>query len=147
VVRQPDTHPGASFFLGAPEETWDKLGRGGPSEDGRENATALISRSFAKAVEECFGDPGVAQDAGPSDAPDEEWTRSSIEIRYPAGQWPNAGCVLSPAFEEALMPENKKSAAPVVQPATSPAARKNSSDLLMHVQFQSRSPSAPPRFA
>ena len=59
------THPGANFFIGAPEETWEKLGRGGSSENTRENAFALVSRCFAKAVEEHFGDRAAAQDCGP----------------------------------------------------------------------------------
>jgi flagellar motor switch protein FliN len=125
------THPGANFFIGAPEETWEKLGRGGGSDNTRENAFALVSRCFAKAVEERFGDRAAAQDSGPSGAPSQDWTRISMEIRYPAGQWPNAGCVLSPEFEEALSgPKMDPAAAPV--PAS--AGRMNPSDMLMHVQ-------------
>ena len=129
------THPGANFFLGAAEETWEKLGRAGSSENTQENAFALVSSCFAKAVEEHFGNQAAAQDAGPSGAPSEDWTRISIEIRYPAGQWPSAGCVLSPEFEEALVAG--KSAPEKTQPAVAPVAsqgRMNPGDMLMHVQ-------------
>jgi flagellar motor switch protein FliN/FliY len=125
------THPGANFFFGAPQETWEKLGRGGSSGNNQENASALISRCFAKSVEEHFGNQAVAQDSGPSGAPSGDWTRVAIEIRYPAGEWPAAGCVLSPEFEAALGGLEK------VQPATpvsSPAGRMRPSDMLMHVQ-------------
>ena len=127
------THPGANFFIGAPEETWEKLGRGGPSENPRENASALVSRCFAKAVEEQFGNRAAAQDSGPSGAPSADWTRASIEIRYSAGQWPNAVCVLSPEFEEALSGLAKTS--PAIVPASSPSSPAGGpSDMLMHVQ-------------
>ena len=130
------THPGANFFIGAPEETWEKLGRGGSSENTRDNAFALIGRCLTKAVEEQFGEQAAAQDSGPSGAPAEEWTRISIEIRYPAGQWPNAGCVLSPEFEAALASEKigpqKTESSPVPVPSSS--GRMNQSDMLMHVQ-------------
>jgi flagellar motor switch protein FliN/FliY len=125
------THPGANFFIGAPQETWEKLGRGGSSGNNQENASALISRCFAKSVEEHFGNRAAAQDSGPSGAPSGDWTRIAIEIRYPAGEWPAAGCVLSPEFEAALGGLEK------VQPATpvsSPAGRMRPSDMLMHVQ-------------
>ena len=125
------THPGANFFVGAPEETWEKLGRSGDSENAQENGSALVSRCFTKAVEEYFGNRATVQDSGPSGAPSEEWTRIAIEIRYPAGQWPAAGCVLSPEFEQALSSVTKpQSTAPV--PA--PAGRMKPSDMLMHVQ-------------
>jgi len=127
------THPGANFFIGAPEETWEKLGRGGHSENTRENAAALISRCFAKAVEAQFGNRAAAEDSGPSGAPSEDWTRISIEIRYSAGQWPNACCVLSPEFEQALASE-KTTAPPVAAPSASTGGRMNPSDMLMHVQ-------------
>jgi len=65
------THPGANFFIGAPDETWEKFGRSGASEDIRENAFALVSRCFAKAVAEHFGERVTARDAGPSGAPAE----------------------------------------------------------------------------
>ena len=127
------THPGANFFIGAPEETWEKLGRGGPSENAQENASALISRCFAKAVAEQFGNRAAAQDSGPSGAPSADWTRASIEIRYSAGQWPNAGCVLSPEFEEALSGLAKT--APAIVAASSPSSPAGGpSDMLMHVQ-------------
>ena len=129
------THPGANFFVGAPEETWDKLGRGGSSKNNHENASALISRCFAKAVEEHFGNRAAAQDSGPSGAPSEDWTRIAIEIRYPAGEWPAAGCVLSPEFETALGGlEKTQPAAQVPSPASAPAGRMKPSDMLMHVQ-------------
>jgi flagellar motor switch protein FliN/FliY len=124
------THPGANFFIGAPEETWEKLGRGGSSENSRENAAALVSGCFAKAVEELVGGRATTRDSGSSNAPSENWTRISIEIRYPAGQWPNAGCVLSPEFEEALRGPEETVAAPV----SAPAGRMNPSDMLMHVR-------------
>jgi len=124
------THPGANFFIGAPEETWEKLGRGGSSENSRENAAALVSGCFAKAVEEIFGGRAATRDSGSSSAPSENWTRISIEIRYPAGQWPNAGCVLSPEFEEALRGPGETVAVPV----SAPAGRMNPSDMLMHVR-------------
>jgi len=130
------THAGANFFIGAPEETWEKFGRAGSSENTQENAFALVSSCFAKAVEARFGDQAAAQDAGPSGAPSEDWTRISIEIRYPAGQWPSAGCVLSPEFEEALS-GNVKTADEIEQPATASVAtpgRMNPGDMLMHVQ-------------
>jgi flagellar motor switch protein FliN/FliY len=123
-------YPGANFFIGAPEETWEKLGRGGSSENSRENAAALVSRCFAKAVEETFAGRTGARDAGSTDAPSEDWTRISVEIRYPAGQWPGAGCVLSPEFEEALSGDQAETAAPV----SAPAGRMNPGDMLMHVQ-------------
>lgn len=126
------THPGANCFIGAPDETWEKLGRGGASEDTRENAFALVSRCFAKAVSEQFGERATARDAGPSGSPADDWTRISIAIRYPAGQWPSASCVLSPEFEEALGRglEPAKNIAPtrVLPNGTNPA------DMLMHVQ-------------
>jgi flagellar motor switch protein FliN/FliY len=130
------THSGANFFIGAPDETWEKLGRGGSSENTRENAFALVSRCFAKAVGEQLGDRAAAQDAGASGAPSKDWTRVSIEIRYPAGEWPSAGCVLSPEFEDALGdPEKTDPApAPVRSPASSTGGRMNPSDMLMHVQ-------------
>jgi flagellar motor switch protein FliN/FliY len=124
------THPGANFFLGAPEEAWEKLGRGGSSGNARENASALISRCFAKAVEEHFGNRAAAQDSGLSDAPSKDWTRIAIEIRYPAGEWPAASCVLSPEFEEALEGPKPQPAAP----AASANGRTKTSDMLMHVQ-------------
>lgn len=123
------THPGANFFIGAPEETWEKLGRGGSSENNRENASALIGRCFAKSVEEHFGSRAAAQDAGASGAPSADWTRIAIEIHYPAGEWPAACCVLSPEFEAALGGPEKPAAA-----ASSPAGRMKPSDMLMHVQ-------------
>jgi len=124
------THPGASFFLGAPEEALEKLGRGGSSGNTQEDAAALISRCFAKAVEEHFGNRAAAQDSGLSDAPSKDWTRIAIEIRYPAGEWPATGCVLSPQFEEALEgPKSQPAAAP---PSTT--GRTKTSDMLMHVQ-------------
>jgi len=125
------THPGANFFIGASEETWEKLGRSGGSENALENGSALVSRCFAKAVEECFGSRATAQDSGPSGAPSDEWTRIAIEIRYPAGQWPAAACVLSPEFEDALGSVAKPQAAVSVP---SPAGRMKPSDMLMHVQ-------------
>jgi flagellar motor switch protein FliN/FliY len=133
------THPGANFFIGAPEETWEKLGRGGSSENTRQNAFALVSRCFAKAVEEHFGDRAAAQDSGPSGAPSEDWTRISIEIRYPAGQWPSAACVLSPEFEDALGGSQKTEPAAASVPSSSSRAssrggRMNPGDMLMHVQ-------------
>jgi flagellar motor switch protein FliN len=129
------THPGASFLVGAPEETWEKLGRAGSSENPRENGFALVSRGFAKAIEKRFGNSSAVQDSGPSGAPSEDWTRISIEIHYPAGQWPSACCVLSPEFEEALKSEkiglDKTSAA---APVSSPAGRMKPNDMLLHVQ-------------
>jgi flagellar motor switch protein FliN/FliY len=53
-------------------------------------------------------------------------------MRYPAGQWPSADCVLSPEFEAALGGSQK--AAPVPAPASATGARMNPSDMLMHVQ-------------
>jgi flagellar motor switch protein FliN/FliY len=126
------THPGANFFVGAPEEAWEKLGRGGSSENNQENASALISRCFAKAVEEHLGNRVASQDSGPSGAPSGEWTRIAIEIRYPAGEWPAACCVLSPEFEEALGGPEKTQ--PAAAPVPSPAGRTKASDMLMHVQ-------------
>ena len=129
------THPGANFFLGAPMEAWEKLGRGGSSGNTREDAGALISRCFAKAVEEHFGNRAAAQDSGLSDAPSKDWTRIAIEIRYPAGEWPATGCVLSPEFEEALGSQEKSQpTAAVPSPASSANGRTKASDMLMHVQ-------------
>lgn len=129
------THPGANFFIGAPEETWEKLGRGGHSENTPENASNLISRCFAKAVEAQFGNRAAARDTGLSGAPSEDWTRVSIEIRYSAGQWPNASCVLSPEFEAALASEKIGPDKPApVSPSSSAVGRTNQSDMLMHVQ-------------
>ena len=128
------SHPGANFFIGAPEETWEKLGRGGHSENTRENASALISRCFAKAIEAQFGNRAAAQDGGLSGAPSEDWTRISIEIRYSAGQWPSASCVLSPEFEAALTSEKTSSEKAAPAAATPTAGRTNQSDMLMHVQ-------------
>jgi flagellar motor switch protein FliN/FliY len=128
------THPGANFFLGAPEEAWEKLGRGGSSENNQENASALINRCFAKAVEEQFGSRAAAQDSGPSGAPSEDWTRVAIEIRYPAGEWPAACCVLSPEFEEALSGLDNTQRAAVPSTASSATGRMKPSDMLMHVQ-------------
>jgi len=125
------THPGAIFFIGASEETWEKLGRSGSSENALANGSALVSRCFAKAVEECFGGRATAQDSGPSGAPSDDWTRIAIEIRYPAGQWPAAGCVLSPEFEDAL---NSVAGPRPAVPVPSPAGRMKPSDMLMHVQ-------------
>src|SRR5579862_435035 len=112
------THPGANFFVGAPEEAWEKLGRAGSSGNTRDDASALISRCFAKAVEEHFGNRAAAQDAGASGAPSADWARIAMEIRYPAGEWPAAGCVLSPEFEEALKGTEKQSGAPVSSTAS-----------------------------
>ena len=126
------THPAANCFIGAPDETWEKLGRGGASDDTRENAFALVSRCFAKAVAEHFGERVTARDAGSSGAPSEEWTRVSMVVRYPAGQWPSACCVLSPEFEEALA-----SGLETVQPMVAVRATSNgtkTSDMLMHVK-------------
>jgi flagellar motor switch protein FliN len=129
------THPGANFFIGAPEETWEKLGRGGSSGNAREDATALISRCFAKAVEEHFANRAAAQDTGSSGAPAGDWTRIAVEIRYPAGEWPAACCVLSPEFEEALKdPEKTQPAAAISSPSSSAPGRMKPSDMLMHVQ-------------
>ncbi len=128
-------HPGANFFVGAPEETWEKFGRGGDSGNVPENASALIGRCFAKAVEDHFGNRAEAQNSGPSGAPSSDWTRISIEIRYSSGQWPAACCVLSPEFEEELTSEKtgpqKTEAAAPVRP---PAGRTKPGDMLMHVQ-------------
>jgi flagellar motor switch protein FliN len=126
------THPGANCFIGAPDETWEKLGRGGASEDTRENAFALVSRCFAKAVSEQFGVRATARDSGPSGSPADSWTRTSIAIRYPAGQWPSACCVLSPEFEEAL--GGGLEPAKYVAPARAVSSGTNASDMLMHVQ-------------
>jgi flagellar motor switch protein FliN/FliY len=129
------THPGANFFFGASEEAWEKIGRGGSSGNAQQDASALISRCFAKAVEEHFGNRASAQDASPSGAPSEDWTRIAIEIRYPAGEWPAAGCVLSPEFETALGgPEKSHPTASTSSPASSPTGRTKASDMLMHVQ-------------
>lgn len=131
------SHPGANFFVGAPEETWEKLGRGGEPQDlenaARENASALIGRCFAKAVEEHFGNRAAAQDSGLSGAPSQDWTRVSLEIRYSAGQWPDAACVLSPEFEEALQ-KIEAASLPVRSPSSSPSGRTKSGDMLMLVQ-------------
>ena len=132
------THPGAAFFLGAPEETWEKLGRSSDSEDTRENAFALVNRCFAKAVAERFGANAATQDGGASDTPPEDGTRISIQIGYPAGQWPSAGCVLSSAFEAALgsLGGNAPAAVSAPTPYLPPPAtgRQSQSDMLMHVQ-------------
>jgi flagellar motor switch protein FliN/FliY len=129
------THPGANFFVGVPGETWEKLGRGGSSGNTREDASALIGRCFAKAVEEHFGNRVAAQDSGPSGAPSVDWTSIGIEIRYLAGEWPAACCVLSPEFEEALKgPERVQSGTPISPPVASPVGRMKPSDMLMHVQ-------------
>ena len=127
------THAGANFFVGAPQETWEKLGRGASDENAVESATTLVSRCFAAAVAGQFGDGAAAQDAGPSGAPAESWTRISIQINYPAGQWPSACCVLSPEFEEALG-GTKETAPAAAATVTPPAGRVNPNDLLMHVQ-------------
>lgn len=129
------THPGANFFVGGPAETWEKFGRAGDSGNARENASVLISRCFAKAVEEHFGNRAEARDSGPSGAPSADWTRIALEIHYSAGQWPAAGCVLSPEFEEALV--SAKTGMKKMEPAASvpsPAGRTRPSDMLMHVQ-------------
>ncbi len=125
------THPDANFFFGAPEETWEKLGRGGNTDDGREAASALIGRCFAKAVEEQLAGRASARESGTWQAPSEGGTRILIEIRYPAGQWPSAACVLSTGFEKALGGEQKEQ--PPARIA-SPAGRVNPNDLLMNVQ-------------
>jgi len=129
------TYPGANFFFGASEEAWEKIGRGGSSGNARQDASALIDRCFAKAVSEHFGNRAPAQDSGPSGAPSEDWTRIAIEIRYPAGEWPAAGCVLNPEFEAALgSPEKSQPAAPASSPASSANGRTKASDMLMQVQ-------------
>ncbi len=125
------THPDANLFFGAPEETWEKLGRAGSSDEGRENASALIGRCFAKAVEDQLAGRASAQESGTWQAPSEDGTRILIEIRYPAGQWPNAACVLSAGFEKALGAEQNEQP-PARVP--SPAARVSPNDLLMNVQ-------------
>jgi flagellar motor switch protein FliN/FliY len=124
------TYPGANFFMGAPEETWETLARASGSEETRENAFALIGRGFAKAIEDQFGDRAATQDSGPSGAPSQDWTRISIAIHLPDGEWPNACCILSPEFEQALRAMNS-AVAPAI-PATT--GRMNPSDMLMHVQ-------------
>jgi flagellar motor switch protein FliN len=131
-------HPGAIIFLGAPEETWEKLGRSGDSEDSREKAFAMVGRCFQKAVTQRFGDDAATQDCGPASVPEENGTRVSIQIGFPAGHWPNAGCVLNPGFEEALgsleeiTPSTVSATTPYSPPASS--GRLNQSDMLMHVQ-------------
>ncbi|HEY2844288.1 MAG TPA: FliM/FliN family flagellar motor switch protein [Bryobacteraceae bacterium] len=128
-------HPGANFFLGAPEETWEKLGRGGDSENIRENAFALMNRCFTKAVVEHFGERESAQDAGPSGAPASSWTHITITVRFPAGQWPNACCVLSPEFEKLLSSPQESVTAPApVRPVESARNAGAANDMLMHVQ-------------
>jgi flagellar motor switch protein FliN len=131
-----NTHPGANFFIGAPEETWERFGRGGPSENTRENAFALAGRCFAKAIEDQFGNRTAAQDIGPSGAPAEDWTRIAIEIRHTAGHWPNACCVLSPEFEGALSgtAKTEPAGARISAPVSSTSGRMNPSDMLMQVQ-------------
>lgn len=127
------THPGANFFFGAPEETWEKIGRGGSSENKQENASALISRCFAAAIEEQFGDRAAAEDSSVSGPPSEEWTHVAIEIHFPAGQWPTVYCALNPEFEAALGGTDKPE--PIVAASASkPTGRMNPSDMLMHVQ-------------
>src|SRR5581483_8311621 len=74
----------------------------GSSENPRENASALLSCCFANAVEQQFSGKISVQNSGVAGPPPEDWCRTSIEIRYPACQWPSAGCVVSPEFEEAL---------------------------------------------
>jgi flagellar motor switch protein FliN len=123
--------PDANLFFGAPQETWEKLGRSGSSEDWRENASVLIGRCFAKAVEEHFAGRASAPESGTWQAPS-EGTRVSIEIRYPAGQWPSAGCVLSSEFEQAL--SGAEPTEPARAQVSSPTVRVNSNDLLMNVQ-------------
>ena len=125
-------HPGAKFFLGAPQEAWEKLGRGGASGNTQEDASALISGCFSKAVEEQFGNRSSAQDGGLSDAPPAGWARVAIEIRYPAGEWPAIGCVLSQEFEAALEGSESQPAAPL--PVSPVAGRTKTSDMLMQVQ-------------
>jgi flagellar motor switch protein FliN len=127
-----NTHPGANFFIGAPDETWEKFGRGGAADDTRENAFALVGCCFAKAVAEHFGERVTARDAGPSGAPAEKWTRISMVVRYPAGQWPSAYCVLSPEFEEALG-GGLETVQPVAPVRSTPTGTKPS-DMLMHVK-------------
>jgi flagellar motor switch protein FliN/FliY len=130
------TDPGANFFIGAPDETWEKFGRSGASGDARENAFALVSSCFAKAVAEHFGERVSARDEGPSGAPAENWTRISMVVRYPAGQWPSACCVLSPEFEEALG-SGLETLPPVVPVRATPNGTKPTekpSDMLMHVK-------------
>jgi flagellar motor switch protein FliN len=130
------THPGANFFVGGPAETWEKFGRGGDSGNAQENALVLISRCFAKAIEEHFGNRAEARDAGPSGAPSADWTRIALKIHYSAGQWPAAVCVLSPEFEQALASgkTGTKTMEPAAAPVHAPAGRTKPSDMLMHVQ-------------
>ena len=56
------THPGANFFVGAPEETWEKLGRGGQfREYAGECLRAdqpLFCKSGRRAVRKSGGGPG-----------------------------------------------------------------------------------------
>jgi flagellar motor switch protein FliN/FliY len=127
------TRPGATFFIGAPEEAWEKLGRGGKSGNSREDASALVSSCFAKAVETHFGNRSSAQEGGPCDAPPSDWTRAAIEIRYPAGEWPAIRCVFSPEFETALGGQEAQPATPVESPSCI-SGRSKASDMLMHVQ-------------
>jgi|GEM_PF-2373703 len=127
-----NTPAGASLFFGAPEETWEKLGRSGSSENPRENASALLSCCFANAVEQQFSGKISVQNSGVAGPPPEDWCRTSIEIRYPAGQWPSAGCVVSPEFEEALA--GAGSGASPAQVPSSYSARPDPGDLLMSVQ-------------
>jgi flagellar motor switch protein FliN/FliY len=127
-----NTQPGANFFIGTTEETWERLGRGGGSGTTQDHAFALVSRCFAKAVEDQFGDRAAAQDSGPSSAPSKNWTRISIEIGSPAGQWPNVCCVLSPEFEDAL--GGPAGSEPAAVPVPASTVRMNPSDVLMHVQ-------------
>src|SRR4051812_40696235 len=108
---------GATFFIGAPEKAWEKLGRGGKSGNSREDASALVSNCFAKAVESHFGNRSSAQEAGPCDAPRSDWTRVAIEIRYTAGEWPPILCVLSPEFETALGGQESQPVAPASSPS------------------------------
>ena len=131
------THPGATFFLGAPGETWEKLGRSGDADDTHEHAFALVNGCFAKAVTGRFGADAATQNCGPSDAPSGDWTQVSIEIGFPAGKWPRAGGVLNPAFEAALgNPDDASAAVSAPAPYSAPASigKQHQSDMLMHVQ-------------
>ncbi len=141
------THPGASFFIGAPEETWEKLGRADGPKNARENGSALVSRCFAKAVEEQFGGRAVAQDSWPRQMPPSvDWTRISIEIQLSSpGSGRQLRCVLGPEFEEARAERRKWN----LPPRRSPLQPDECSRAICSCTFRypCRFPSGPPKSA
>jgi hypothetical protein len=119
----------ANCFIGAPDETRETWPRRSLDDTG-ENAFALVSRCFAKAVAERFESALPHRDAGSSGAP----LKTGLSFNggpLSRGPMAHACCVLSPEFE-AL--DSGLETAKSVAPVRADFEWHETSDMLMHVK-------------